>query len=813
MHKRIAIITAIFCLFSLSCPYATAKSIQHYIPLNEYASRAEELISEGDYAQALEMYGKALTLYEKNNFTYGILYCLERMGWYKRELGEYAEALELFQKAKPLGVREFGDAADIDADMGNIYMFSGDSVKAEEYYWRALNTLENFKFKTTYDSRLSDREMLSMFRKCKVIIHARCSLGMLNYFAGKYEKALSHLVIADKLIERIFGVAKSPQYGQFFKVTSEVYEAVGYCQTIMAAVYGELGQFDKARTYFSKGKEAFENGDRHFGALFNRALKLKTEFKAPGIPIDITKFNECNRLIEEADRFGATEIVWRTKYEVGRALKKFNRYPEASSYLAGAIETLELTRSRLKEDTFKKMFVASTQDVYSEMIDLLLAVNDAEESFNYLERSRARAFLDILAGRSPKAKKSVDPALIEKEKEVNQKIELILRKLAAAGGAKKKDIYGEYKNLLSEHKEILESIKKQSLDFASTASVTTIPVKKISAGLKENDALISYFLGEKRMTIWVVRQDLIAAISVDADADTLTGLAIDYRQAVAKNDAAHISELGMKLYNFLIAPVRDKLSKTERLFIVPSKALHYLPFSSLPGPGQRFLVEDFAISIIPNASCLFFLDKVVSTDRERILAVGNPQRKEAGLALKFAEDEVKIISRNFSKSVVLTGKDATESFFKKKDIIDTGIIHIAAHGIYYVDDPLKSAILLAEDEEDDGNLETFEIFALTMNPRLVVLSACQSGIGEVESGDEIQSLNRAFLYAGAGAVMASLWNVDDKATAVLMEKFYKYLEKTGNAQALRLAQTELVKNPTYKSPYYWAAFYLVGGLN
>jgi CHAT domain-containing protein len=224
-------------------------------------------------------------------------------------------------------------------------------------------------------------------------------------------------------------------------------------------------------------------------------------------------------------------------------------------------------------------------------------------------------------------------------------------------------------------------------------------------------------------------------------------------------------------------------------------------------------VEDFAISIIPNASCLFFLDKVVSIDTERILAVGNPQRKEAGLALKFAEDEVKTISRNFSKSVVLTGKDATESFFKKKDIIDTGIIHIAAHGIYYVDDPLKSAILLAEDEENDGNLETFEIFSLTMNPRLVVLSACQSGIGEVESGDEIQSLNRAFLYAGAGAVTASLWNVDDKATAVLMEKFYKHLEKVDKIQALRLAQIELVKNPTYKSPYYWAAFYLVGGLN
>ncbi len=125
-------------------------------------------------------------------------------------------------------------------------------------------------------------------------------------------------------------------------------------------------------------------------------------------------------------------------------------------------------------------------------------------------------------------------------------------------------------------------------------------------------------------------------------------------------------------------------------------------------------------------------------------------------------------------------------------------------------EPLKSALLLVGDDQYDGNLETFEIYSLTMNPRLVVLSACQSGAGEVESGDEVQSLNRAFLYAGAGSVVASLWNVNDRVTAVFMEQFYKNLETMDKAQALRTAQLKIHKIPDYSNPYYWAAFYLIG---
>lgn len=303
---------------------------------------------------------------------------------------------------------------------------------------------------------------------------------------------------------------------------------------------------------------------------------------------------------------------------------------------------------------------------------------------------------------------------------------------------------------------------------------------------------------------------IISAVHVDVGSRELGELIADYREAIASQQEMLLADLGEKLSSLLIKPIRDKFTGADKLFIVPSKALHYIPFASLPISPDRFMVQDFTISILPNASSLFFMEKEVTHDRGKIFAMGNPERESPALSLKFAEYEVKSISKNFSQSTLLTGKDARESVIKERDLIDTGIIHIAVHGRYNARQPLKSALLLAKDHKNDGNLETFEIFSLTMNPRLVVLSACQSGIGKVEGGDEVQGLNRAFLYAGAGAVVASLWSVSDESTYKLMEYFYANFNSKPAAEALKDAQLRLMKE--YPTPYYWAPFYMTGGM-
>ena len=169
----------------------------------------------------------------------------------------------------------------------------------------------------------------------------------------------------------------------------------------------------------------------------------------------------------------------------------------------------------------------------------------------------------------------------------------------------------------------------------------------------------------------------------------------------------------------------------------------------------------------------------------------------------------------------MSGTDATESAFKEQ-AIDYGVLHFSTHGYFNLKNPLLSGLELEADNNNDGLLEVHEILGLSLNAELVTLSACETGMGsgyfnEIPAGDEFVSLTRAFLLAGSRSVLATLWEVDDRSTVDLMEGFYQRLHRSGSAndQALALAQVQrkLRSSTSYKHPFYWAPFVLVGHQN
>ena len=155
----------------------------------------------------------------------------------------------------------------------------------------------------------------------------------------------------------------------------------------------------------------------------------------------------------------------------------------------------------------------------------------------------------------------------------------------------------------------------------------------------------------------------------------------------------------------------------------------------------------------------------------------------------------------------LTGDKATEGWVVR-NISDFGIIHLASHGEFDPVNPLFSSIKLARDDEDDGNLRASEIFGLDIQASLVMLSACQTGLGKITSGDDVIGMNRAFLYAGTHAIMSSLWRVSDISTALLVKQFYREYKNRPKAESLAQAMRH-VKN-RFPHPGYWGAFVLVG---
>jgi CHAT domain-containing protein len=258
----------------------------------------------------------------------------------------------------------------------------------------------------------------------------------------------------------------------------------------------------------------------------------------------------------------------------------------------------------------------------------------------------------------------------------------------------------------------------------------------------------------------------------------------------------------------------DQGTDSASLVIVPHDVLHYLPFAALwNAQSGRYLIQDYALTYAPSASALKFIqakrtpkrDSLPNGDEGRLLALGNPDG-----TLLAAEGEARAVAGLYGVAP-LVGAQATESQVRARGG-QVDILHLAAHGVYEPLDPLFSRIELAAGDGQDGRLEVHEVYGLDLTGvNLVVLSACNTALAAQSAGDELVGLTRAFLYAGTPAVVTTLWDIEDTASAALMEAFYRHLRAgLSNAEALRAAQLEVLGQDKWRTPYYWAAFSLTG---
>jgi CHAT domain-containing protein len=277
-----------------------------------------------------------------------------------------------------------------------------------------------------------------------------------------------------------------------------------------------------------------------------------------------------------------------------------------------------------------------------------------------------------------------------------------------------------------------------------------------------------------------------------------------------------------RLYEQVFAPVAPYLKLDHELIIVRDDALNYLPFGMLvpetKGDRPQFLIERYPISYVDSAS---LLDAALWAERKPrgrpgldLLALGSPDFGGKLPPLPHTEGEVQNIRPHFKRAIVRTGSAATEAAFKS-EAGRARLLHIATHGTLDAETVWHSKIEFAlapaiDQKGEDGHLYTYEIFNLDLVADLVVLSACQSGLGKLRPGEGLVGMSRAFLYAGAPSLVATLWSIPDTATSELMGKFYSYLMQGMNKRrALQRAQADLIQDG-YTDPFYWAAFILIG---
>jgi CHAT domain-containing protein len=277
-----------------------------------------------------------------------------------------------------------------------------------------------------------------------------------------------------------------------------------------------------------------------------------------------------------------------------------------------------------------------------------------------------------------------------------------------------------------------------------------------------------------------------------------------FRDAIERRDP-NAAERGRSLYDRLIRPLAGEIHGTK-LTISPHGVLHYLPFVAL-SDGDQYLLDRYSVRLTPSAGTLVYIKTDRPTKAGKLLALGNPDLGNARFDLPNAQIEAVNVAALFPESRALVRADASKTAIRQ---LGNGfsILHFATHGKFNADDPLSSGLYLAKGNEPDGVLTVSDLYTLRWDADLITLSACETGLGKVASGDDVIGLTRGFLYAGARSIVASLWEVDDAATEQLMVSFYRDLETHDKREALRLAQIETRK--TYPNPMYWAAFQIVG---
>jgi CHAT domain-containing protein len=496
--------------------------------------------------------------------------------------------------------------------------------------------------------------------------------------------------------------------------------------------------------------------------------------------------------------------------------------------MRAAVDAVERSSGTFAMPELRAAFMADKWQPYLELARLENALGRHDAAFAVSERLRAQELLELLS--RARVVTATDSAGLAEEQELRQRVSDLTYRLAGAepelamyrGPALVGRDQAEVREALAVAEERYASVlERQRAGAASSGSARAlVSAASVRGTLKPDEVFVEYLLSDSAGTAFVVTPDTLAALDLGVGRRTLANL-IDFARGTMTADSGPQSTLWRaplrRLYQYLIQPIdrAGLLAGKHRLILAPHAELHYLPFATLiaPGPGEQFLVQRYAITYTPSASVWSRLAARDSASAPRGMLALAPVGREA---LPGAEAEVRGMGRLFPGAAVRLGPEATESAFKRA-ASSYQFLHIATLGVLNKQNPLFSYVALRPGGEEDGRLEVHEVLNLSLHSRLVVLSACQTGLGsgalgDVPPGDDWVGLVQAFLYAGSAKVLATAWPIVDRATDPLMRGFYRRLQAgVTEDMALAMEQRAAIADPRLRHPRFWGPFMLTGG--
>ena len=333
-------------------------------------------------------------------------------------------------------------------------------------------------------------------------------------------------------------------------------------------------------------------------------------------------------------------------------------------------------------------------------------------------------------------------------------------------------------------------------------------LEQIRSTLPSDAALLEYFeIGNEFLAAIVTRDTLQVVPLADVSQVTISLHMLEFQMSrlrIPGFSTGQTEEHLMKavnnrlneLYHQVFAPVAPHIS-VQHIIVIPHGVLHYLPFHALYD-GTKYLIDDFTISYAPSSSIYAACHARTANDGGPSLLLGIPDENAPWM-----EQEIRSVAAVVPEPRAFLGDQATSEVLRSEGP-GSRMIHIAAHGTFREDNPLFSTVRLG-----GGYLSLYDLYHMKLPVELLTLSGCGTGLSEIAAGDELLGLTRGLLYAGAQAILVSLWDVHDHTTAEFMRLFYSSLpNQRDKASALRASMLDLRKS--FAHPYYWAPFVLVG---
>lgn len=553
--------------------------------------------------------------------------------------------------------------------------------------------------------------------------------------------------------------------------------------------------------------------------------------------------------IRQALRVRRAEVI--TRRGLSSVERARGNFGEALLHIEAAITLIEGMRSLLTSNELRTEYLSTKQITYEFYLNLLMQLHEREPSAGYqlraleaAERARARGLLDLLGAAASEVRSGIDDESRRREQELHSRIARLSRRFSAAETAAQPDtrelavLGDELERAQEERLRLQWTIREAHPAYADLHEPMPARVSEIQALVEPSSALLLYTIGRARSFLFVVTSEQVVALRLPAPGE-IERLVRDLRAGLERPGRRQFGgyvQAATRLYQMLIAPAADLLEGKRALVIVPHASLYQVPFGALltedsPASGQTpfaslpYLLRRWSVSYVQSASVLASLrklrrssslDSADDNERKQLVAFAHPGGSSLGVdrvpRLQHVVREVAEIGKEYAPNQVVTytGLAATEQAVKTASALQQARrVHFATHALLN-DDPQYSGLVLSG--ESDGLLHTYEIFNLKLRAELVILSACRTAQGKHMAGEGILGFTRAFLYAGASSVVASLWQVADASTAQLMIEFHRRLatKPGGTASALRAAKLALIEDERWAHPYYWAPFVLVG---